>query len=115
MRRKLFILAALLVCGGVWQASAQSLSSNEALKRAISLYNFDHWTEARAELLSLRERLSSIRNEAEIEQIDYYLALCDSQLKMSDSESRMRRFLAEHHGSSFANEVQFALGAHYCM
>ena len=115
MRRKLFILAALLVCGGVWQASAQSISSNEALKRAISLYNFDHWTEARAELLSLRERLSSIRNKAEIEQIDYYLALCDSQLKMSDSESRMRRFLAEHHGSSFANEVQFALGAHYCM
>ena len=115
MRKKLFILAALLLCGCLWQANAQTNSSKEALERAISLYKFDHWTEARTELLSLREKLSSIRDKAQIEQIDYYLALCDSQLKMRDAESRMRRFLAENHGSAFANEVQFALGAHYCM
>lgn len=115
MRKKIFILAALFVCGSWLQSSAQSTSSDEALKRAISLYNFDHWTEARAELLSLREQLSSIKHRAQIEQIDYYLALCDSQLKLKDAESRMKRFLAEHHGSSFVNELQFALAANYCM
>ncbi|MBQ4127125.1 MAG: tetratricopeptide repeat protein, partial [Alistipes sp.] len=115
MRKKLFILAALLVCGGWASVMAQSISTDEALKRAISLYNFDHWAEARAELVTLREQLSSIKDRAEVEKIDYYLTLCDSQLKMRDAESRMKRFLAEYHGSSFANEVQFALGAHYCM
>lgn len=115
MRKKLFILAAFMVCGGWASVMAQSISTDEALKRAISLYNFDHWAEARAELVTLREQLSSIKDRAEVEKIDYYLALCDSQLKMRDAESRMKRFLAEYHGSSFANEVQFALGAHYCM
>lgn len=115
MRKKLFILAAFMVCGGWASVMAQSISTDEALKRAISLYNFDHWAEARAELVTLREQLSSIKDRAEVEKIDYYLALCDSQLKMKDAESRMKRFLAEYHGSSFANEVQFALGAHYCM
>ena len=115
MGKKIFILATLLVCGGWLQANAQTSSSDYALKRAISLYNFDHWTEARAELSALRAELSSIKDRARIEQIDYYLALCDSQLKLKDAESRMKRFLAEHHGSSYANEVQFALGANHCM
>ena len=115
MRKKLFILAALLLCGCLWQANAQTNSSKEALERAISLYKFDHWTEARTELLSLREKLSSIRDKAQIEQIDYYLALCDSQLKMRDAEGRMKRYLAEYGGSAYANDVQFALGAYYCM
>lgn len=115
MRKKLFILAAVLLCGSWPEANAQSTPTNEALSRAISLYDFDHWVEARAELSALREQLSSIKDREQIEQIDYYLALCDSQLKMKDAESRMRRFLAEHHGSSYVNDVQFALGANYCM
>lgn len=115
MRKKIFILAAVLICGNWSGANAQSAISDAALERAISLYKFDHWVEARAELTALREQLSSIKNRAQIEQIDYYLALCDSQLKMKDAESRMKRFLAEHHGSSFGNDLQFALGVNYCM
>ena len=53
MRKKLFILAVLLLFGSIWQINAQSKSYDEALTRAISLYKFDHWTEARSELLSL--------------------------------------------------------------
>ena len=41
MGKKIFILATLLVCGGWLQANAQTSSSDYALKRAISLYNFD--------------------------------------------------------------------------
>ena len=48
MGKRIFILATLFVCGGWLQANAQTSSSDYALKRAISLYNFDHWTEARA-------------------------------------------------------------------
>ena len=70
MRKKLFILAALLLFGSIWQINAQSKSYDEALTRAISLYKFDHWTEARSELLSLREKLSSIRDKSQIQQID---------------------------------------------
>lgn len=115
MRKKIFILTAAVLCGTWSFVEAQSLSVDQQIKRAISLYDFDHWAEARAEFRTIREGLSSVRNRNQIEQIDYYLALCESQLKLKDVESRMKRFLAEHHASSYSNEVQFALGAHYCM
>lgn len=115
MRKKMLILALLLFSGGGAAVYAQAPSVDAGIERGISLYNFGHWAEARAEFRSIRESLSHVTDRVKIERIDYYLALCDAELKMKDVEGRLKRFLAEYHGSSYANDVQFALGAYYCM
>ena len=114
MNRKMLILATLLllVCG--FEASAQNLDGEQRFRRAVSLYDFGHIIESRTELQSLRGDLSEIKDRLLLEKTDYYLALCDSELKMKDSEGRLKRFLAKYQGSSFANEVQFALASYYC-
>ena len=114
MRRKLLILA-LLLCTGSVSLWAQPKQVDRSLERAISLYDLGHWIEARTEFQRVREGLSAVHDRFHIEKIDYYLALCDSQLKLSDAEGRMKRYLAEYGGSAYANDVQFGLGAHYCM
>ena len=115
MRRNLFIFTLLLLCGVPVSLWAQSSQTNKSLERAISLYNLGHWIEARTEFKDLRAELSSVHDRFHIEKIEYYVALCDSQLKMRDAEGRMKRYLAEYGGSAYANDVQFALGAYYCM
>ena len=115
MRRNLFILTLLLLCVAPASLWAQLSQTDKSLERAISLYNLGHWIEARTELQSMRAELSTVHDRFHIEKIDYYLALCDSQLKMRDAEGRMKRYLAEHGGSAYGNDVQFALAAHYCM
>ena len=113
MRRKILIFAALLTLGGVGSSWAQTRSADEQIQRGISLYNFGHCVEARSELSEVRKSLSTVRDRIAIEQIDYYLALCDVELKRKDMESRLKRYLAEYHGSHNANDVQFALGAYF--
>lgn len=101
--------------GGAGSSRAQSRTTSEQIKRGVSLYNFGHFAEARAELSDARKSLSAVKHRFAIEQIDYYLALCDVELKHKDMASRLKRYLAEYHGSHRANDVQFALGAYYCM
>ena len=115
MQRKLIILALALFTFTASQSWAQTSQVERDVERAVSLYNLGHWIEARTEFQSVRSELSTVRDRFHIERIDYYLALCDSQLKLRDAEGRMKRYLAEYGGSAFSNEVQFALGVHYCM
>ena len=115
MQRKLLILALLLLTAGSVSSWAQTTQVDKSIQRAISLYDLGHWIEARTEFQAVRNDLSTVRDRFRIERIDYYLALCDSKLKMRDAEGRMKRYLVEYGGSSYANDVQFALGAHYCM
>ncbi len=118
MRKKIFLLTLLLVAAFVQsqaQNSAERAALMQSMERGVSLYDFGHWMEARTELLSVREHLSSVRDRALIEQIDYYVALCDVELKMVDAPSRLKRFLAEYHSSAYKNDVQYSLGAYYCM
>lgn len=115
MHRKILISALLLICCRVAPTYAQTPAVDKAIERGISLYDFGHWAEARTELKNIRDGLSPVTDRLRIERIDYYLALCDTELKMKDVEGRLKRFLSEYHGSSYANDVQFALGAYYCM
>ena len=114
MVKKTLILTLLIGALFGLDASAQGVQIEQRLKRSISLYDFGHLIEARTELMSLREQLSDIRDRLMIEKIDYYLALCDSELKLKDSEGRLKRFVAEYQGSSFVNDVQLALASYYC-
>ena len=118
MRRKI-ILIAMLTLGALMQSQAQNTelrkSAYTTIERGVSLYEFGHWLEAREELLAVRERLSGVRDKSLIEQIDYYVALCDVELKMVDASARLKSFLSEYHSSPHRNDVQYTLGAYYCM
>ncbi len=114
MQRKLLILALLLLTAAV-PSWAQTSQVDKSIQRATSLYELGHWIEARTEFQAVRQTLSPVRDRFHIERIDYYLALCDSKLKIRDAEGRMKRYLLEYGGSANSNDVQFALGAHYCM
>ena len=117
MQKKILILT-LLVVGAIAQLQAQNserISVDAAIDRGVSLYDFGHWMEARTELLAVRGRLSSVRDRVLIEQIDYYLAMCDVELKLKDADARLKRFLAEHHSSAYKNDVRYTLGAYYSM
>lgn len=105
-------LLTLLTCVELW---AQAPDIEHTIQRGISLYNFGHCIEARTELLAAREVLSPISDPHLIERIDYYVALCDTDLKMKDSEQRLRRFLSKYQGSMYSNQVQFNVATLACM
>ena len=108
-------MALSLLSVGTLHVAAQAPSVDDAIKRGVSLYNFGHWAEARTEFRKARNALSPVRDRLRVEKIDYYLALCDMELRTADAESRMRRFLELYNGSSYTNEIQFSLGAYYCI
>lgn len=108
MRRKISITLLLLI-GAICSAYGQKVNYKQSVDRAISLYNFGHCIEARTELLALRAELSPVTNMQDIERIDYYLALCDAELKMADADWRLKRFLVDYQGSIYSNELQFTL------
>ncbi len=107
----LSIISLLWVVAGY----AQQSPSERALSRAISLYNYGHLIEAREELLAVSGQLKAENDKFALEKADYYLALCDSELKLKEAEQRMKSFLSTYAGSSYSNDVQFGLGVYYCM
>ena len=94
---------------------AQKGETEAKVERGCSLYEFGHYAEARAELLAAREELSKVSDKFAIERIDYYVALCHVELKRAEVESRLKKFISDYPGSAYSNEVQFALGVHYCI
>lgn len=115
MLRKITLSALALLFVGIASLSAQTIDIERAISRSVSLYDFGHYSEARAELLSVRKHLSPIHDKVALERVDYYVALCDVELKTREVEGRLKRFMADYPGSAFANEMRFALGVHYCM
>lgn len=100
---------ALLLAFAVHCANAQTAQQKRSIERAISLYDFGHCIEARTELRNIRQTLSPVTDREAIERVDYYLALCTTELKMAEAEGRLKRFLEEYQGSIYANELQFTL------
>lgn len=109
MRSRTSIIITLLFVAIAHCANAQTSQQARSIERAISLYNFGHCIEARTELRNIRQELSQVTDRRAIEQVDYYLALCDTELKMADAEGRLKRFLVDYQGSIYANELQFTL------
>ena len=112
LRKKTLLVLSFMLC---LVLCAEAQNREQKLDRAISLYEFGHYAEARSEFLAAKKRLSSAEDKFAIEKIDYYVALCDVELKRGEVEERLRKFLLEHPGSAASNDVVFALGEHYCI
>lgn len=115
MCKRIFIIVCVVCAMSTWSAWSQNRSAQQQIERGISLYNYGHCIEARAELLAAREQLSPVTQSRTIERVDYYLALCDTELKMQDAEGRLRRFLSQYQGSTYTNEMQFNIAILVCM
>lgn len=114
MQKKISILLLLILLCGATMAQNNSRAIREGIERGISLYNFGHWIEARTELSNIKAQLSPVTDRFNIERVDYYLALCDSELKLHDAEGRLKKFLADYSSSPHVNDIQFALASMSC-
>ncbi len=113
MRKSISVfLLSILLCGTV-AAQVQNRAVEQSIERGVSLYNFGHWMEARTELQSVKAVLSPVTDRFHIERVDYYLALCDAELKLKDAEGRLKRYLADYGYSPHTNDIKFALASMY--
>lgn len=114
--RRTFILSTLLsLVGSLTLCFAQSSTIQQEIQRGISLYNYSHPMDARQELMRVKEKLQGAESKFDLERVEYYIALCDTELKLRESEARLKRYLSEYRGAAYSNDVQFALGVHYCI
>lgn len=115
MRRNILLSALLSIVGGVTLCFAQDASLQRDIERGISLYNYGHTIEARQELLAVRKQLLMPSNRFALEKVDYYISLCNNDLLLREAEQSMKSYLSTYPGSAYSNDVQFALGVHYCV
>ena len=115
MRKNILLSALLSIVGGVSLCFAQSTSLQRDIERGVSLYNYGHAIEARQELLAVRKQLQMPSDRFALEKVDYYISLCNNELLLREAEQSMKAYLRSYPGSAYSNDVQFALGVHYCV
>lgn len=111
MQRFVTLLCWLLCTGAV--AAAVPDEAEQAIRRGRELYEFGRWSDARHSFARARRAIGhsqlALREEA-----DYYLAACAVELRSADAEEALLNFRRNYPGSTFNNEVRFALASHYC-
>ena len=85
----------------------------EELLRAQSLFEHGRWSDARAELLRVREQTIPAARDA-AEWVDYRLLICAEKLDDPMVESKMRLFLRHYPESLYRNDVHYLMGLYYC-
>ncbi|MBO5235445.1 MAG: hypothetical protein J6B27_07025, partial [Alistipes sp.] len=111
--RKYLILLTTLMLLTPWFAVANHRETDSSLKRGIELYDAGRWIDARHQLLKVREMLPSTA-VSELQTTDFYIVMCAIQLGEADIEKQMLSFMQRHKGSTYNNDIYFALAMHYC-
>ncbi len=88
-------------------------SSPHSLERAIELYRDGRWVDSNLELLKVKDNIKG-DNISDLEDVDYYLAMCAIEMDNPESESYLTRFEASYPSSVYANQVRFARAMLYC-
>lgn len=112
MMRKICCLLVALLTVAVAQAAALN-SLDRALARGRELYDFGRWADARHAFTEASRQLAPT-DLAHQEEVAYYLAACAVELGSADAEQALRNFMRDYPGSTFNNEVRFALGSYHC-
>lgn len=111
MQRFVLLFCWLLTAGAA--AAAVPDEVEQAIRRGRELYEFGRWSDARHSFTEARRAMTAsqlaLREEA-----DYYLAACAVELRSADAEEALLNFRRTYPGSTFNNEVRFALASHYC-
>ncbi len=105
---KLKITVLLLSIAGVVMATEP-----QSLQRAIELYNDGRWIDARLTLLQVKNDIKG-DNTHDLEDIDFYLAMCAVELDDSEAEEYLTNFENLHPASTHLNRVRFAMAMLYC-
>lgn len=111
--RKYLILLTTLMLFTPWFASANHSEPAFSLQRGVELFDAGRWSDARHQFVKVREILPSTA-VSERQMADYYMVMCAIQLGEADVEKQMLDFMRRHKGSTYNNEIYFALAMHYC-
>lgn len=114
MRKKsLWVAACLCFClCAVRQAAASSANPESHYDRGVSLYEKQRYAAAQAEF-EKAAREAGQGDAALLEKTSCYRALCASQMRQTNAEELLGRFLDDYPYSIRANDVRFALGTLY--
>ena len=114
MRKKsLWVAVCLCFClCAVRQAAASSGNPESHYDRGVSLYEKQRYAAAQAEF-EKAARETGQGDAAFLEKTSCYRALCASQMRQTDAEELLGRFLDDYPYSIRANDVRFALGTLY--
>ena len=111
--RKTLIVLITLVLSISWMAHASHRESSASITRGVELFDMGRWSDARHQFVRVRETLPSTAI-AERQMADYYLVMCAMQLGEVDAERQMIDFMKRHKGSTYNNNISYALALHYC-
>ncbi len=117
---KIYTTLVFLTLSGLLSLSAQTAARNEALPqrpealdRALSLFGFGRWSDARMELLRARKDVA-LTDLATRMEIDYHLAAVAVELESRDADAALRDFESRYPGSVYGNDVRFSLASYHC-
>lgn len=113
MRKIAICLISGALLSGAGGVRAATPEVREALERGRELFDFGRWSDARHEFLRARQAVDPA-DRAAAEELEFYLAACAVELGGEDAEAALRRFSERYPGSTYANDVHFALGSYYC-
>ncbi len=101
-RSKITILALLVICTNLTMASVP-----QSLKRAVELYNDGRWVESRLNLLEVKDDIKA-DNSAELEDVNFYLAMCAVELSDTEAYNYLEEFVNKYPNSTYINTIYFA-------
>lgn len=111
--RKFLILLTTLLLSTAGIALANRQEPQFSIKRGVELFDAGRWCDARNQFIKVREMLPSTA-VAEHQMADYYMVMCAVQLGEADVEKQMLDFMTRYKGSSYNNEINFALAMYHC-
>jgi len=105
----LFLLALLCATSGY----ALTPETSRRMQRGRELFEYGRWSDARHAFRQARAELDPT-DHAAIQETDYYLAACAVELGSADAAAALQAFERNYPGSTYLNDVRFALGSFYC-
>ena len=111
MRIAISLLAISLLCAT--DVPAMTPETARRLRRGRELFDYGRWSDARYEFRIARTELEPA-DHAAIQEADFYLAACAVELGSPDAATALLEFERNYPGSTYLNDVRFALGSFYC-
>ncbi len=105
----LFLLALVCATSGY----ALTPETSRCMERGRELFEYGRWSDARHVFRQARAGLDPT-DHAAIQETDYYLAACAVELGSADAAAALQDFERNYPGSTYLNDVRFALASFYC-